>query len=127
MAHTTEIRTLLAAARRGDFTALLAAADYWQEAGCREQLRLWDMLLKDTRWVIGRGERNRRVKLGPMEHTSRIFRQFARKISPLHGNCWKIPKPWPSQAREWCRDMAFALLKYVKALDASRAPTETDS
>jgi hypothetical protein len=147
MAHTTEIRTLLAAARRGDFTALLAAADYWQEHAAGSQANEfsafnWDHLLRDCRRYIASRDS---VKMGVLEATSRRFRDFAYSTNDLF-KCWRLPRrrlyvgtyrklekyhaPGIKayvRAWDWCRDMADQLIRHVKALDASRAPTETDS
>lgn len=112
MATKTEIQTLLTAARRGDFAALCAAADWWQEHGRAAQVREWEALLSSTRYHAER----RRARLAPIEAVSRSFRQFARHIARLEkSRVMAIPKPWPDRHRQWCRDMAHPLLKYVRA------------
>jgi hypothetical protein len=123
----SDIRVLLAAARRGDFTALLAAADYWAEhAGERASefsLHNWNYLVANAVRMTDPGWHARHPRLSPLDNTARYFREFAYSTSYLHGNCWKIPNPLYRKhpAWDWCKDMAFALLKYAKARRAAEA------
>lgn len=127
MAHEikTEVRTLLAAARRGDFSALLALADYWQE---NTHERASEFSLSNWNRVVGQARRmsrpdwhKRHPRLSPLDNTARFFRDFARLTSQLHGNCWRIGRHVyrNSTTWEWCKDMAHALLKHVKAARAA--------
>lgn len=130
MAHKTEIQTLLAAARRGSFPALLAAADYWQEhaAGSRPDefsaFNWRELLAQSARHV--RPDWHDAHRMSRLESMARWFRDFARCTSQLHGNCWKIPRPLSDRhpAWDWCKDMAQALLKHARTLEAARAPAE---
>ncbi len=126
--HKTEIQTLLAAARRGHFPALLAAADHWADRArdsraANQSAGAWGHLLANARRMARPAFRERHPRLSPLENTARYFREFAYVVGRSHGNCWRVPRPLHTThpAWAWCRDMAHALLKYVKALEASRA------
>lgn len=124
---TTAIRTdrqmLLAAVRRGDFQSLLALVDWWQENGCEMFLKAWSGLVLRTRWHL---DNRKKVRMGVLESMTRLVRDFLYFVNRYEGKPWRLP-PFRnylgcnSRSRtyracwDWCRDMADALIRYVKA------------
>ena len=124
----TESQQMLASARAGNFTALLAVSDYWQEThGHEKHVAEWETLMRGVRYSLS--DRWRKHRMSRAESVRRWFRDFAIKINMIE-KAWRMPKRLylrnpQNPYNEWLSEMANALIAWERNNQRMVARLET--